>query len=122
MGGQFDQKPLAEAIMGRGQEKNFHDRLAVIRSLLIGSVLSNHTARRSMHAEGALGALRRAWQHLFKGVGRRETVAFLTVCDRLLDLVVSHAARRASSETRTSRTRKRATHEQLAAAVEGRGS
>jgi hypothetical protein len=37
MGGQFDQKPLAEAIMGRGQKKNFHDRFA-FGSMLIGSL------------------------------------------------------------------------------------
>ena len=37
-------------------------------------------------------------------------------------LIRAHAARRASSETRTSRTRNRATHGVLAAAVDGRGS
>ena len=119
--GQFDQEPLGEAIMGRGQKKDFHARLALIRSMLIGIARSNHAARHWMHAERRVVSDSPARSIAsVSALGKRE-LSF-TVRDRPLDLVLSHAARRASSETRTSRTRNRATHGQLAAAVEGRGS
>jgi hypothetical protein len=48
---QFDQEPLAEAIMGRSQKKDFHARLAFIKSMLIEIARSNHAARHSRQAK-----------------------------------------------------------------------